>query len=120
MCTQLPDDASRRGAETLDAHEQVRVDAVMAARSFIDAYSEDAVEEIKGLVPALLDQIFKLMAEVRPRSPAPGSSWQCADGVLLLAERCCIWMHERDRAVSRTIRQSAQSVALTAQHCPAS
>jgi hypothetical protein len=38
---------------------------VMAARSFIDAYSEEAVGEIKGLIPALLDQIFKLMAEVR-------------------------------------------------------
>lgn len=36
----------------------------MAARSFIDAYSEEAVAEIKGLIPALLDQIFKLMAEV--------------------------------------------------------
>jgi hypothetical protein len=43
---------------------QVRVDAVMAARSFIDAYSEEAVGEIKSLIPALLDQIFKLMAEV--------------------------------------------------------
>ena len=36
---------------------------MMAARSFIDAYSEEAVGEIKGLIPALLDQIFKLMAE---------------------------------------------------------
>ncbi len=42
----------------------------MAARSFIDAYSEEAVGEIKGLIPALLDQIFKLMAEV-PRDPSP-------------------------------------------------
>lgn len=36
----------------------------MAARAFIDAYSAEAVGEIKGLIPALLDQIFKLMAEV--------------------------------------------------------
>lgn len=50
---------------------QVRVDAVMAARSFIDAYSDDAVEAIKGLIPALLDQIFKLMAEVRVPGQEP-------------------------------------------------
>ncbi len=36
----------------------------MATRAYIDSYSAESVDEIKGLIPALLDQIFKLMAEV--------------------------------------------------------
>jgi len=42
----------------------VRVGAVMAARQFIDAYDTDEVDQIKPLIPSLLDEIFKLMQEV--------------------------------------------------------
>ena len=55
---------------------QVRVGAVMAARQFIDAYEADQLDQIKPLIPSLLDQIFKLMQEVCPpaataRAPCP-------------------------------------------------
>lgn len=43
---------------------QVRVDAVVALRQIVDAYSEDHLDEMKPHLPVLLDQLFKLMAEV--------------------------------------------------------
>ena len=44
---------------------QVRVDAVVALRCFVDAFSEAEAAALKPLIPALLDEFFKLMNEVR-------------------------------------------------------
>ena len=44
---------------------QVRVDAVAALRSLVDAFHEDDLPSIKPLIPSLLNQLFALMAEVR-------------------------------------------------------
>ena len=43
---------------------QVRVDAVAALRSLVDAFHEDDLPSIKPLIPSLLNQLFALMAEV--------------------------------------------------------
>jgi len=46
---------------------QVRVDAVVALRCFVDAFSEQEAAALKPLIPALLDEFFKLMNEVCAR-----------------------------------------------------
>ena len=43
---------------------QVRVDAVAALRSLVDAFHADDLPSIKPLIPSLLNQLFALMAEV--------------------------------------------------------
>ena len=43
---------------------QVRVDAVVALRSLVEAYDEEAIETVKPRVPALLNDLFQLMNEV--------------------------------------------------------
>ena len=43
----------------------MRVDAVVALRAMVEAYDDDALEAIKPLVPALLNELFALMNEVR-------------------------------------------------------
>ena len=48
-----------------NVHRQVRVDAVAALRNLMDAYGEDHLDEIKPHIPNLLDQLFRLMAEVK-------------------------------------------------------
>ena len=40
------------------------MDAVVALRSFVEAFSEEEVAAIKPLIPQLLDEFFKLMNEV--------------------------------------------------------
>jgi len=40
---------------------------VVALRGFVEAFSEEEVAAIKPLIPALLDEFFKLMNEVRDR-----------------------------------------------------
>ncbi|KAK9824621.1 hypothetical protein WJX72_011782 [[Myrmecia] bisecta] len=47
-----------------DPDMPVRVDAVIALRSLIDAYPEERLAEIQPLVPQLLNEFFKLMSEV--------------------------------------------------------
>ena len=42
------------------------MDAVVALRSFVDAFSEEEVAAIKPLIPQLLDEFFKLMNEAQP------------------------------------------------------
>ena len=44
---------------------QVRVDAVVALRSFIDAFDTEGLQQVKPLIPQLLDVFFQLMQEVR-------------------------------------------------------
>ena len=41
------------------------MDAVVALRCFVDAFSEQEAAALKPLIPALLDEFFKLMNEVR-------------------------------------------------------
>ena len=43
---------------------QVRVDAVVALRSFIDAFDTEGLQQVKPLIPQLLDVFFQLMQEV--------------------------------------------------------
>lgn len=43
---------------------QVRVDAVAALRLIVAAYDKEHLHEMKGHLPTLLDQLFKLMQEV--------------------------------------------------------
>ena len=45
---------------------QVRVDAVVALRSFIDAFDSEGLQKVKPLIPQLLDVFFQLMQEVQP------------------------------------------------------
>lgn len=45
---------------------QVRVDAVVALRSFIDAFDTEGLQQVKPLIPQLLDVFFQLMQEVTP------------------------------------------------------
>jgi hypothetical protein len=40
------------------------VDAVVALRCFVDAFSDQEAAALKPLIPALLDEFFKLMNEV--------------------------------------------------------
>ncbi|EIE23737.1 ARM repeat-containing protein [Coccomyxa subellipsoidea C-169] len=47
-----------------DPELPVRVDAVAALRSLVDAFHEDDLPSIKPLIPSLLNQLFALMAEV--------------------------------------------------------
>lgn len=47
---------------------QVRVDAVVALRSFIDAFDTEGLQQVKPLIPQLLDVFFQLMQEVQPLS----------------------------------------------------
>ena len=54
-------------AHALVVLPQVRVDAVVALRCFVDAFSEQEAAALKPLIPALLDEFFKLMNEVRSR-----------------------------------------------------
>ncbi|KAL3141839.1 hypothetical protein ABBQ32_004507 [Trebouxia sp. C0010 RCD-2024] len=42
----------------------VRVDAVVALRSFIDAFDTEGLQQVKPLIPQLLDVFFQLMQEV--------------------------------------------------------
>lgn len=42
---------------------QVRVDAVIALRSIVDAYSDDHLDDMKPHLPNLLDHLFRLMSE---------------------------------------------------------
>lgn len=44
---------------------QVRVDAVAALRNLVDAFNADDLPSIQPLIPALLNQLFALMAEAR-------------------------------------------------------
>jgi len=43
------------------------VDAVVALRCFVDAFSEQEAAALKPLIPALLDEFFKLMNEARAK-----------------------------------------------------
>lgn len=43
---------------------QVRVDAVVALRSFIDAFDTEGLQQVKPLISQLLDVFFQLMQEV--------------------------------------------------------
>ena len=54
---------------------QVRVDAVVGIRHFVDAYSEEHVEHIKPLIPQLLNQFFSLMREVHVCSLSSGPAF---------------------------------------------
>ena len=47
-----------------DPELPVRVDAVIALRAFVDASDEGSVSAMRPLLPRLLDELFKLMAEV--------------------------------------------------------
>ena len=40
------------------------MDAVIALRNIVDAYSEDHLDAMKPHLPSLLDSLFRLMAEV--------------------------------------------------------
>ena len=42
----------------------MRVDAVVALRSFIDAFDAEGLQQVKPLIPQLLDVFFQLMQEV--------------------------------------------------------
>ena len=44
------------------------MDAVAALRQIVEAYNEEHLHEMKSHLPTLLDQLFKLMHEVRPPS----------------------------------------------------
>lgn len=50
---------------------QVRVDAVVALRSFIDAFDSDGLQQVKPLIPQLLDVFFQLMQEVSASKICP-------------------------------------------------
>lgn len=67
---------------------QVRVDAVAALRSLVDAFHEDDLPSIKPLIPSLLNQLFALMAEVRSSlwtlHPAPLQRNPCQSAGLSL------------------------------------
>lgn len=43
---------------------QVRVDAVIALRSIVEAYSDEHLDDMKPHLPSLLEQLFRLMSEV--------------------------------------------------------
>ena len=43
---------------------QVRVDAVIALRSIVDAYSDEHLDDMKPHLPSLLEHLFRLMSEV--------------------------------------------------------
>ena len=43
---------------------QVKVDATMALRLFVEEYEEEDIGALKPLIPQLLNEIFKLMSEV--------------------------------------------------------
>ena len=51
------------------------MDAVVALRCFVDAFSDQEAAALKPLIPALLDEFFKLMNEVGTRVIAV-SAWQ--------------------------------------------
>ena len=40
------------------------MDAVVALRNFIDGYDEEGLQQVKPLIPQLLDVFFQLMQEV--------------------------------------------------------
>ena len=43
---------------------QVRVDAVIALRYLVEAYSDDHLADMKPHLPSLLEHLFRLMSEV--------------------------------------------------------
>ena len=53
---------------------QVKVDATMALRPFMEEYEEEDIAALKPLIPQLLNEIFKLMSEVRCNSRQPSLS----------------------------------------------
>lgn len=53
---------------------QVKVDATMALRNFIEEYEEEDIGALKPLIPQLLNEIFKLMSEVGHATLASTSS----------------------------------------------
>ncbi len=73
---------------------------MVALRSLVEAYDEEALEAVKSRVPALLNDLFQLMNEVQPFLPAStikkvlwqqvsssssdhGLLWQCLDDHIL-------------------------------------
>ncbi len=71
--------------DVVTMHAKVRVDAVAALRSLVDAFHEDDLPSIKPLIPSLLNQLFALMAEVC----APLSNTHPPSCML-----CCIHRHK--------------------------
>jgi hypothetical protein len=53
-----------------------RVDSVVALRTFVDAMQD--LDDIRPILPHLLDELFRLMSEVRSHYPSSSCLKSCA------------------------------------------
>ena len=82
----------------------MRVDAVIALRSIVEAYSDEHLVDMKPHLPSLLEHLFRLMSEVSfmivPDLPSSTETWLAETKFRVRFFRlCCSW-GSSDRIIS--------------------